>query len=347
MTRTWKLAGAAALLLLTACPIPRELREVPAPPVHSELLVSANQLQGRLNDGNTVILHVGRNRAGYDAGHVPGARWVALSSIVTERAGVPNELPSVEALDAVFEAAGVSDASRVVVYGDLDGLAAGRAFFTLDYLGHPPAVLNGGLVAWRAAGGRLETTESAATRGTFTPRPRPELVVDAEWVRTHMRDSTVALIDARPPEEFSGATPGEGVTRPGHIPGARNLFWRNTLISEADPTLRSPQVLRALFRLGGARFASDVEIATPRQRPDYADTSAAARRARRDRRPPQRQHRGPTPRPVGSTVVAYCRTGVQASWDYFVARYLGYDTRMYDGSYLDWSRRGADFPVER
>jgi len=347
MTRTTKVAGAAALLMLTACPIPRELREVPPPAVNSGFLVSVNQLDGRLNDAGTVILHVGRNRADYDAGHIPGARWVPLSSIVTERDGVPNELPSADALDAVFEAAGVSDDSRVVVYGDQGGLSAGRAFFTLDYLGHPPAVLNGGIEAWRAAGKRLETTEPGARRGTFTPRPRPELIVDAEWVRTHMRDSTVALIDARPPEQFSGAQPGEGVTRPGHITGARNVFWRNTQVSEADPILRSPEVLRALFRLAGARFASDVQIVPRRERPDYADTSAAARRARRQRQPAPRQNRGPTPRPVGSTVVTYCRTGVQASWDYFVARYLGYDTKMYDGSYLDWSRRGDQYPVER
>ncbi|HEX8373738.1 MAG TPA: hypothetical protein VF606_01000, partial [Geminicoccaceae bacterium] len=103
MTRTRNVFGAAALLLLTACPLPRELREVPPPPVNADLLVSVAQLQRRLNDPTTVVLHVGRDRSSYDAGHVPGARFLALSSIVTERAGVPNELPSVEALDEVFE----------------------------------------------------------------------------------------------------------------------------------------------------------------------------------------------------------------------------------------------------
>lgn len=343
MTKTRKAAGVAALLLLTACPIPRELREVPAPPVSNQFLVSVEQLQGRLNDPGTVVLHVGRNRADYDAGHIPGARWLPLSSIVTERNGLPNELPSAEALDAVFEAVGVSDGSRVVVYGDMGGLSAARTFFTLDYLGQPPAILNGGLEAWRAAGRPVETAEPAARRGAFTPRPRNDILVDADWVRSHLRDSTVALIDARPAEQYSGAEAGEGVTRPGHIPGARNLFWRNTLVSEANPTLRSPEVLRALYRLAGARFASDVRVQPRRDRPDYADTSAAARRQRRSRQ----QTRGPVPQPVGTTVVIYCRTGVQASWDYFVARYLGYDTRMYDGSFLDWSRRGADYPVER
>jgi len=346
MTRTRTVFGAAALLLLTACPIPRELREVPPPPVNADLLVSVAQLQRRLNDPATVVLHVGRDRTSYDAGHIPGARFLPLSAIVIERDGVPNELPPVDALDQAFEAVGVSDDSRVVVYGDLGGLAAARAFFTLDFLGRPPAVLNGGLGAWRAAGRPVETAAPAARRGSFTPRPRPEMVVDAEWVRSHLRDTTVAFIDARPPEQYSGVEPGEGVQRPGHIPGARNLFWQNTIVSPANPVLRSPDVLRALYRLAGARFASDIPVIPERPRYEPADTSAAARRARR-----QAQQRRPqnTPRqqPRPNTVVVYCRTGVQASWDYFVARYLGYQVKMYDGSFVDWSRRGADYPVER
>ena len=354
MTRTRKLLGAAALFILTGCPLPAELREVRPPPVNADLLVSVDQLQGRLNDPATVILHVGRDRASYDAGHVPGARFLPLSSLVIERDGVPNELPSVEALDAAFEAAGVSDASRVVLYGDLGGLAAARAFFTLDYLGHPAAVLDGGLEAWRAAGRPVETQAANPARGTFTPRPRPELVVNADWVRAHLRDSTVAIIDARPPAQFSGAEAGEGVTRPGHITGARNLFWQNTQVSATDGRLRSPEVLRALYRLAGARFASDVPVVRPRSRyePGPADTAEAGRadrerqRQRRDEER-QRQRNAPQPKPLATTVVVYCRTGVQASWDYFVARYLGYETRMYDASFIDWSRRGADFPVER
>ncbi|HKP76352.1 MAG TPA: rhodanese-like domain-containing protein, partial [Longimicrobiaceae bacterium] len=75
---------------------------------------------------------------------------------------------------------------------------------------------------------------------------------------------------------------------------------------------------------------------------------AAARRARRDAdRRRQQQQRQPRFEPKPNTVVVYCRTGVQASWDYFVARYLGYQVKMYDPGFIDWSRRGADFPVER
>lgn len=39
-------------------------------------------------------------------------------------------------------------------------------------------------------------------------------------------------------------------------------------------------------------------------------------------------------------IVAYCMVGMRASVVYFIARYLGYDARLYDGSIVDWTRRG-------
>jgi len=43
-------------------------------------------------------------------------------------------------------------------------------------------------------------------------------------------------------------------------------------------------------------------------------------------------------------LVTYCRTGMQAAFDYFVAKYLGYDPSMYDASFFEWSKQ--DLPAE-
>lgn len=47
---------------------------------------------------------------------------------------------------------------------------------------------------------------------------------------------------------------------------------------------------------------------------------------------------------TGDQVVSYCHVGQQATAVYFAARYLGFDARMYDGSWQDWSAH-TEYPV--
>jgi thiosulfate/3-mercaptopyruvate sulfurtransferase len=102
------------------------------------------------------------------------------------------------------------------------------------------------------------------------------------------------MLDARTPLEFSGEKLSENVAQAGHIPYARNLYWRDLLRDADSPELRPDTELRDRFEAAGA---------TP-----------------------------------GKEVITYCRTGMQSSFDYFVAKYLGYSTRMYVGSFYEWTR---------
>jgi len=49
----------------------------------------------------------------------------------------------------------------------------------------------------------------------------------------------------------------------------------------------------------------------------------------------------------GMKVVSYCHVGQQATVIYSVAKLLGFDAAVYDGSFEDWNVRGEDYPVEK
>jgi 3-mercaptopyruvate sulfurtransferase SseA len=72
------------------------------------------------------------------------------------------------------EAGGVSQRSRVVVYDDGDATAAARGWWLLRYHGHQDVrVLDGGCLAWLAAGHPVTTAEPACQPGDFTARCWP------------------------------------------------------------------------------------------------------------------------------------------------------------------------------
>lgn len=205
-----------------------------------DMLASSEWLAAHLNDPNVVILHVATNRNAYDAGHIPGARFVPQSELVVARDGVPNELPAVENLKRVLEAAGVSDDSRVILYSDTSVLPATRAYFTLDYLGHGDRteLLDGGLARWSREGRALTKDATPASPGHFTPHPRPELVVQMDAVK--QLPKAEVLLDVRQAGDFKGE-------KGSHIPGALNLFWMEDQVSREDQSLKSEPELRKLY----------------------------------------------------------------------------------------------------
>lgn len=230
------------------------------PGVRSEMLVSTDWLSGRLNDPKVVVLHIARERAHYDKAHVPGARFVAWGEITATRDGVPNELVPVADLQKLFERLGVGDDARIVLYGDNSGLSAARAYFTLDYLGHGDraALLDGGLEKWQIERRVVSTKVPGVKAASFTPRVRAasvtdlDVVRDLSWTVTNVSAPNLALIDARPADEYTGAKPGDGVPRGGHIPGAANVFWMQNVVSKENPVMRPTAELRKLYEAAGA-----------------------------------------------------------------------------------------------
>ncbi|MEP7272074.1 MAG: sulfurtransferase [Acidobacteriota bacterium] len=267
--------------------------------VRTEMLVSAGWLAQHLKDDEVIVIHVAREKSHYDAGHIPGARYLPWSDLVTTRDGIANELPPVEQLQQLFTRLGIGNKARVILYGDGSLLSATRAYFTLDYLGqgHRTALLDGGLEKWKADGRELsvETVNPAARE--FVAVVHPEVVAGIDKARQY---STLAsgnlqntsLVDCRSEDQFLGDTAAPNGQRTGHIPGAVNLYWVKQLTSRESPVLLPVSDLQAMFEAAGV--------------------------------------------PPGGKVMTYCNSGVQASHAYFVAKYLGYETSMYDGSFSEW-----------
>lgn len=207
-----------------------------------EMLVETGWLATHLDDPKVVVLHVGRERSSYEAGHIPGARFLPLGELAVTRDGIPSELPEPADLQRLFERAGVSDDTRVVLCGDNLGMAATRAYFTLDYLGHGDraALLDGGLEKWRAEQRPVSTATPEFKPGRFTPQLRPQVVASLEAVRNLAPE--VLLLDTRPPSFYAG----------GHIPGAVNLYWMDDLAGKDHPVLRPPAELRRIYEAAGA-----------------------------------------------------------------------------------------------
>jgi thiosulfate/3-mercaptopyruvate sulfurtransferase len=224
----------------------------------------------------------------------------------------------------VLANAGIGDRSKVIVYGSTIG--ATRMFFTLDYFGHPHArVLNGGWNAWKESGGAIETGPPRdAAAASLTPRPQPDRVVSADWITARLAPPKLADSGASV-GGLSSPTLRQAQGRPEPSRGAKMTLLDARPDAEftgSDGGMNGahvkghlPDAQQLVWNTlldSSGRFLPDAELKKK------FDAIGAAK---------------------GTPLVSYCMVGMRASVTYFVARHLGYDARMYDGSIVDWTRR--------
>jgi thiosulfate/3-mercaptopyruvate sulfurtransferase len=192
-------------------------------------LVSADWLAAHAAD--VIIADVrwyldGRSgRAAYEAGHIPGARFVDLD---VDLSAPPNRelgrhpLPEPSAFAGALGRLGIAAGTPVVAYDDASGCVAARLWWMLSRLGEPVAVLDGGLPAWRRP---LTVAVPEVTPVSRTAEPWPaDRFVDADAVAAASGRSDTVVIDARSAQRYAaGDTTID--PRPGHIPGALSAPW--------------------------------------------------------------------------------------------------------------------------
>lgn len=185
-------------------------------------------------------------REEFENGHIPSAVYVDLD---TELAchGEPTDgrhpLPAIEQLQAAARRWGLNDGDTAVVYDDVSGTSAARAWWLLRHAGFENVrVLDGGLSAWVTAGGALETDQSVIAPGDVHLQYGQLPVLDADAAAAVAAHGV--LLDARAAERFRGEV--EPVDpRAGHIPGAVSAPTADTI--GPDGRLLSPERLAERF----------------------------------------------------------------------------------------------------
>lgn len=220
-------------------------------------LIDAVALAQRLAAGDVILFDCrfdladpdGGVRA-FERGHVPGAAYLDLErdlAVAATAEGGRHPLPGREAFAARLRALGVRSGDQIILYDDAGGaLAAARAWWMLRWIGHEAvALLDGGLRAWIASGGALET-------GAARPRPAGDIapvaplgtIVGTDDILASLDSGGLVVIDARTAARFAGA-PHPLDAASGHIPGARNRFFGDNLAE--DGRFKPAAALRAEY----------------------------------------------------------------------------------------------------
>jgi thiosulfate/3-mercaptopyruvate sulfurtransferase len=224
----------------------------------SRWLKTPEWLAGEIGKPNLVVVDASyylpnQNRDAkteYAAAHIPGAVFFDLNGICDESTDLPHMLPGPDQFAAAVGALGIADTDTIVVYDGTGLYSAPRVAWTFRIFGAKNAfILDGGLPAWKAAGGAVDAGAAKRPPAKFKATMDTGAVAMVSDVQIAINDGSAQVVDARAAGRFVGrdADPRPGL-RPGHMPGALNVPFADIL---ENGRLASRDKIAAAFAKGG------------------------------------------------------------------------------------------------
>ena len=212
------------------------------------------------NYANVIVLDA-RSQEEYDKGHLPNAvraTWQEWSNVdVKQDSGEWAHIKSYDELSKIFGALGIDGTKPVVIYTDTQAGwgEEGRQLWTFRVFGLTNTyILNGGIKAWKAAGGEVTTDATVITPVTGpTATPNESLLVETDYVAANL--GKVNILDAREDAEYAG-TKNYGEKTNGRIPTSKHIWFKD--FYNADGTLLTPAQIRA--RVEALGYTTDQEV---------------------------------------------------------------------------------------
>lgn len=222
------------------------------------LIVEPDVLDQHLSDPGIRIVDLCRYDI-YARQHIPGAVHLDYAKLLRNVPPVMGLLPDAEALSTILESLGIGPETHVIAYDEEGGGKASRFLWTLDAIGHAHiSLLNGGLNAWASERHRLDNTALAVASTHYTAKYVSNVIADQTYIRTHLHQPKICLLDCRTPGEYSGAL--RRAERAGHIPGAINLDWVLAMDQSRNLRFRTDNELRALLQQRGVTSEQEVIV---------------------------------------------------------------------------------------
>ncbi|MDA4122152.1 MAG: sulfurtransferase [Thaumarchaeota archaeon] len=233
---------------------------------HPEVLVDTNWVLEHHKDANVRIAEVDYDpAANYAVGHIPGAVLFDWKKDINDP--LRRDILSKEQLEALFGNSGITKDTWVILYGDFNNWFAAFAFWTFKYYGvEKVKILNGGRKKWLLEDKPVTKDVQTYPKTDFkASNPNEKLRVFRDDVSHALGKHDKVLVDVRGPKEFSGEIlappeyPTEHAQRGGHIPGAKNIPWGQT-VNDADGTFKTKEEISALYLPKGV--TADKEVIT-------------------------------------------------------------------------------------
>ena len=207
--------------------------------IFSERLISASGDLARFN--NRLIVHVSSMEA-FASAHIPGAVLVTPADLILGIPPIVGKIAPPEQIAGALARIGYRPDQTIVVYDDEGGGWAGRFIWTLEVIGHSDwEYIDGGLHAWAAAGGAIESGAPAqGDQESELPaiQYNQDLIADCSDLikAVEANDQSLAIWDARSEAEHLGQRSGS--SRAGRIPGSAHLDWLEVMDRDNNLCLR-------------------------------------------------------------------------------------------------------------
>ncbi len=188
--------------------------------------------------------------AEYAAAHIPGAVRFDLDKVCNLETDLPHMLPMPEAFAAAIGGLGIDEATPVVLYEAGALFSTPRVRWTFETMGaRNVMILDGGLPAWREAGGQVTDAPAQPMPRVFTTDFDPQRVVGFDEMQGLVADGATQIVDARPAGRFEGTAPEPRPgLRCGAMPGAINVPASDLI---ADGSLKDTATLAEIFAGAG------------------------------------------------------------------------------------------------